>query len=193
MEQPDYDALNEKLLEALAQCAKGDRQAFACVYSLTAPKFLSLLQRQLNDAEAARDVLQKAYISIWQNAAKFDARKGRAFTWMLVIMRNRGLDHLRSRARAPETTEIGAGIADVSPEPEEAAQISAAGRLVARHLAGLPEHVARSISMNVVYGFSCTEIGHLFDVSPNTVKGWVRRGLKQLRSQMPANSMTALI
>ncbi|MEQ9317040.1 MAG: sigma-70 family RNA polymerase sigma factor, partial [Henriciella sp.] len=190
MAKPEHQVINQELERALAQCAAGDRRAFATIYELTAPKFLSLLQRQLNDTEAARDVLQKAYVSIWKNASKFDASKGKAFTWMLVIIRNRGLDHLRSCARAPETAEIEHALVDTRPEPEQAARTSAAGRLIAKHLAGLPEHIARSISLNVVYGFSCTEIGHLLDVSPNTVKGWVRRGLKRLRSEIPESSVS---
>lgn len=193
MAKPDYEVLNRQLAEAMADCSNGDSKAFEKVYQLTASKFIALLTRQLGDAEAARDVVQKAYVSIWRNAGAFDASKGKAFTWMLVIMRNRGLDHLRSRARAPETEEIPHTIADPADQPEDQARTSAAGRLVARHLAALPEHVSRAISLNVVYGMSCTEIGHQLDVSPNTVKGWVRRGLKRLNANMPASSVSAIL
>lgn len=106
MTKLDYESLNDRLCEALGKCADGDKTAFRTVYELTAPKLLSLLTHQLKDAEAARDVLQKAYVSIWTNAGKFDPAKGKAVTWMLVIMRNRGLDHLRKCARTPETAEI---------------------------------------------------------------------------------------
>ena len=193
MAKPDYEALNTALTEALARCAAGDRSAFQRVYELTAPKFNSLLNHQLKDPEAARDVMQKAYVSIWRNAAKFDPEKGKPFTWMLVIMRNRGLDHLRALARAPETEEIEDAIPDTSSAPEALVQISAAGRLVSRHLAKLPAHVAQCISLNVVYGMSCSEIGSALDVSPNTVKGWIRRGLKRLRDDLPEATVSAYI
>lgn len=193
MAKPDYERLNGALADALAACANGDRKAFEKVYQLTASKFLALLTRQLGDPETARDVAQKAYVSIWRNAGKFDPAKGKAFTWMLVIMRNRGLDHLRSLARAPETEEIAHTLADPADQPEDQARLKAAGRLVARHLAELPEHVSRAISLNVVYGMSCSEIGHQLDVSPNTVKGWVRRGLKRLNTEMPASSLSAIL
>ncbi|MEM5518552.1 sigma-70 family RNA polymerase sigma factor [Henriciella sp. AS95] len=193
MTKLEFDALNERLCEALGKCAAGDKTAFKTVYELTAPKLLNLLTHQLKDPEAARDVMQKAFVSIWSNAGKFDPSKGKAFTWMLVIMRNRGLDYLRKRARAPETEEIEHSIPDTSHQPEQAAEISAAGRLVSRHLAKLPSHVAQSISLNVVYGMSSTEIGTALDVSPNTVKGWIRRGLKQMRADIPGNSVSAFI
>ena len=189
----DYVELNKKLQAALQDCAAGDQRAFQTIYQLTAPKFMAIVTNQLKDAEAARDVVQQAYVSIWKNAAKFDASKGQPFTWMLVIMRNRGLDRLRSRARAPETEMIEDTIVDDAVRPEESSRHSHAGRLLAKHLSRLPQHVSMSISLNVVQGMSCTEIGKALDVSPNTVKGWIRRGLKKLRDDMPVSSVGAVI
>jgi RNA polymerase sigma-70 factor (ECF subfamily) len=189
----DFASLNEKLTVSLAACANGDRRAFQTVYTLTAPKFAALLTSQLNDAEAAKDVMQQAYISIWRNAGKFDPAKGNPFTWMLVIMRNRGLDRLRSRARAPVTEMIEETIVDHGVQPEQNARYSHAGRLINKHLSCLPEHVSMSISLNVIQGMSCREIGQVLNVSPNTVKGWVRRGLKKLRHEMPVDRVDAVI
>ena len=53
--------------------------------------------------------------------------------------------------------------------------------------------VALSISLNIVQGMSCREIGTVLDISPNTVKGWVRRGLKKLRADMPVESVNAVL
>lgn len=192
MSYPDFTDLNDKLADCLAACGSGNKAAFKTIYELTAPKFAAILSNQLRDTEAARDVMQQAYVSIWKNAARFDPAKGNAFTWMLVIMRNRGLDRLRSIARAPETEAIEDTIVDTASRPEDLARNSNAGRLIARHLANLPDHVATSISLNIVQGMSCTEIGKALDVSPNTVKGWVRRGLKKLRDEMPISGVAAV-
>ncbi|WP_300379165.1 sigma-70 family RNA polymerase sigma factor [Henriciella sp.] len=193
MPKQDVEDLNDQLKRALSQCAEGDRNAFSHIYALTAPKFTSILINQLRDPEAARDVLQHAYLSIWRNAGRYDPSKGKAFTWMLVIIRNRGLDHLRSKARTPEMEEIGETIVDGADQPEDLARTGDGGRLVARHLALLPEHVARSIMMNIVEGMSCTEIGLKLDTSPNTVKGWIRRGLKRVRAEMPVTGVSSVL
>ena len=192
MARPDFSDLNAKLAASLKACAAGDRRAFQTIYTLTAAKFAAILTNQLKDPEAARDVMQQAYLSIWRNAAKFDAEKGGAFTWMLVIMRNRGLDRLRSQARAPEMDVIADTIEDTGTLPEQGARQAHAGRLLKSHLSKLPEHVALSISLNIVQGLSCREIGHVLDVSPNTVKGWVRRGLQKLRADLPVDRVDAV-
>ena len=193
MAKPDFEALNSDLRDCLSRCANGDRAAFKTIYDLTSPKFSAILHNQLRDADAVRDVLQQAYLSIWKNAGRFDPDKGNAFTWMLVIMRNRGLDRLRSVARTPTTEVIEDTIVDDSAAPEQLARNSSAGRLISKHLANLPEHVATCISLNVVQGLSCTEIGTALNVSPNTVKGWVRRGLLKLRAEMPISSVSAVL
>ncbi|QYI99837.1 sigma-70 family RNA polymerase sigma factor [Thalassovita mediterranea] len=193
MSKPEFAKLNLDLTMALAACAEGDAAAFKEVYRLTAPKFFAILKSQLKDAEAAKDVLQEAYVSIWKNAHRFDADKGNAFTWMLVIMRNRGLDRLRAEARAPVTEEIAETVPDSTARPEQQARTQHLGLLLERHLAKLPEQVSLSISLNVVQGMTCREIGHILEVSPNTVKAWVRRGLKKLRADMPVDSVSAVL
>ena len=193
MSKPEFAKLNLDLTTALAACAEGDAAAFKEVYRLTAPKFFAILKGQLKDAEAAKDVLQEAYVSIWKNAHRFDADKGNAFTWMLVIMRNRGLDRLRAEARAPVTEEIAETVPDSTARPEQQARTQHLGLLLERHLAKLPEQVSLSISLNVVQGMTCREIGHILEVSPNPVKAWVRRGLKKLRADMPVDSVSAVL
>lgn len=193
MSKPEFVKLNLELKTALAACADGDAGAFKEVYRLTAPKFFAILKSQLKDTEAAKDVLQEAYVSIWKNAHRFDADKGNAFTWMLVIMRNRGLDRLRSKARTPVTEEIAETIPDDAARPEQEARTRNLGRILDSQLAKLPEQVSLSISLNIVQGMTCREIGHILEVSPNTVKAWVRRGLKKLRADMPVDSVSAII
>lgn len=193
MSRPDYVQLNLDLKAALAACAEGDANAFKEVYRLTAPKFFAILKNQLKDAEAAQDVLQEAYVSIWKNAGRFDAEKGNPFTWMLVIMRNRGLDRLRAQSRAPMTEEIAETVPDEAARPEQRTRNAHLGTLLDKHLAKLPDHVSLSISLNVVQGMTCREIGRILEVSPNTVKAWVRRGLNRLRAELPIESVGAAL
>ena len=53
----------------------------------------SIIQRE----EIAEEVLQDTFLKIWQQADKFDAKKGRLFTWMARIARNTAIDRLRSK------------------------------------------------------------------------------------------------
>ena len=68
----------EQLAEALIRAGQGDRSAFRRVYDATSAKLFGVCLRILGDRQTAEDVLQDAYVTIWNKAATFDS--GRA-TW----------------------------------------------------------------------------------------------------------------
>ncbi len=184
---------DEDLCALLRQIAQGDRVAFEELYQETSPKFLSIVTRMTGDEDRALDVLQDAYTSIWKHADRFDPEKGRAFTWMLVIMKNRALDTLRSHARTDNAVELTADLPDAAEGPETVARRSAIWPLVQRQLETLPENVASAITLRVCYGCDYEEIGKTLRTSPNTVKSWVRRGLIRLRNELPVKEISAII
>ncbi|GLQ21119.1 RNA polymerase sigma factor [Algimonas porphyrae] len=181
-----HQALNEQLQDCLALCAAGNSDAFAKLYTLTASKFLAILLKMIpNEAECA-DVLQDAYLSIWHAAHRYDPAKGKPFTWMLVITRNKALDRLRkqSRDRAVETlsTDLVATLKDESNSPHDDMQVTMLRDLLVPHISKLKPHVAKAVIMSAIEGSSAREIGEHFGVSTNTAKSWIRRGLQRVRT-----------
>lgn len=49
------------------------------------------------DPETASDVLQEVFITVWKNIDKYDAQKGRLFTWLLNVTRNTAINKTRSK------------------------------------------------------------------------------------------------
>lgn len=189
-----YDDTNRVLASALARCAAGESSAFTDIYDLTAAKFTAIVSGMVKCEETARDILQRAYLSIWTNAHKYDASKAQPFTWMLVIMRNRALDVLRERKRRAEHEELDEGMADEeSPSPDRQARLQQAGSVLNSHLSALPALTAQAILLHVIEGYSCREIGERLGESPNTVKSWIRRGLERMRAELPYQSFDLAI
>ncbi|MHA7859750.1 MAG: RNA polymerase sigma factor [Henriciella sp.] len=168
----------------MASISEGDRVAFKEFYELTSGPCFAIVVRLLQDAEEAQNVLQKAYVSIWKNAGRYDRNKGKAFTWIVVIMRNRALDALRARALAPQTELLDSALIDPSQQTESRAEAFLLSRQLQSALNDLPSHISTAIQMNVIEGYSSTEIGELLDVSRHTVKTWIRRGLEKMRYQL---------
>lgn len=183
-----YTALNAELAEHLAACAQGDRNAFTHIYRLTSGKFTAILMGMIRNEAACADILQKAYLSIWTNADRYDPAKGKAFTWMLVIMRNRALDSLRARARSRETESLSIPLMqtleDDGPCPIESTKAWMIRRLITPHLAALCADEARAILLSTVNGMSAREVGETMGVPTNTAKSWIRRGLKKMRKSL---------
>lgn len=46
--------------------------------------------------EEAQDVLQESLLKIWSSFARYDAERGRLYTWAVNICRHQAVDHLRA-------------------------------------------------------------------------------------------------
>lgn len=186
-----YKALNDRLTFCLLDCSNGKQDAFSEIYHLTSGKFTAILMKMVRDETECADIMQKAYLSIWKNAHKFNPEKGKAFTWMLVIMRNRALDWLRMKTRQRETGTLSKEVAETLEDhgfsPEESTKAWMIRRLLSPHLATLSPEVAQAIRLSVISGMSAREIGEALGVPTNTAKSWVRRGLKRIRRDLEAS------
>ena len=85
--------------ELLSRIAKGDEAAFGRFYDQFAHGLYSLVYKILHDEKETEDVLQEGFTQIWKKASTYDGNRSSAFTWAVMIMRNKVIDHIRSRQR----------------------------------------------------------------------------------------------
>lgn len=70
----DHDA-------ALQACARGERFALRMLYEHEGRWLLGVVRRIVRDDALAEDVLQDAFLQVWQRAATFDAALGSGRGW----------------------------------------------------------------------------------------------------------------
>lgn len=191
--QAEQDAEARELNEALVRSAQGDKDAFKTVYRLTSGPLFSVIQNIVRDDDIASDILQKGYLAVWQNAAKFDASKGRSFTWILVIMRNEAIDEWRRMARFAATSNLNENILDTSVRPDVEAETNLLGAVLSQQLEKLPPTMALVIRQKFLHGKSCQEIADEMSTSANTVRSWLRRGLLKMKAGLPVDSLDLAI
>ena len=160
--------LEAGLEHLLARCALGDRTAFQALYDRTAPQIYASLLRLLRRHDAAEDVLQEVFVSVWRRAGDYRADKGRPLTWLTSIARYRALDILRRQRRELPLPDDADSIGDPEGEQPEIVDSRSENRLA--YVDGLAHSdIARSLS---------TPLG--------TVKSWLRRSLQALKQCMDA-------
>ena len=190
----DVQAQQNIVLSNLLQaCAGGDKKSFERLYALTAPKLTAITRQMVGDEQLTFDILQQAYLSIWKKAGSFDPDKGKAFTWLLVVTRNQSLDHLRKIKRRGYSEELTDIYMDETAHADDSTRALLLRRLIAPHLEKLSPQTAQAVILSVVHGLSSREIGERINVPTNTVKSWVRRGLKKLRQDMAIDDISELI
>ncbi|MDA0142417.1 RNA polymerase sigma factor [Solirubrobacter deserti] len=82
------------------------------LYALHGATTFSLLLRLLGDRPTAEDVQQQVFIEAWENADRYDPRRGTLAAWLLMIARSRAVDHLRRRVPEPRDPATAVVLAD---------------------------------------------------------------------------------
>jgi RNA polymerase sigma factor (sigma-70 family) len=92
-------AINKKYCEEelVEHLLSGDPRRFEILYDYFSPSLYGIIRKIVKEETLAEDILQDGFLKIWNNAAFYDVKKSRLFTWMLNIMRNTSIDYLRSR------------------------------------------------------------------------------------------------
>lgn len=83
--------------QLLRQSALGDQAAFSRLYDLYSGLLYSIACRMLGVSQDAEDAVQDAFVQAWKQARNFDADRGSARAWMVLLTRSRCLDRLRRR------------------------------------------------------------------------------------------------
>ena len=87
----------------VAAIAGGDAMALDQLYLRYRPLAFATAVSLLRDPSAAEDVVHDAFLSVWRAAGSFQPTRGPLRAWLMTIVRNAAIDHLRSRRIAPAT------------------------------------------------------------------------------------------
>lgn len=109
-------ATDEVLISRVA--GSGDERALSELYDRYGGLVYRAVLRYLGDRTLAEDLVQDVFVSVWRNAASFDASRAGFATWVYRITRNRATDLSRRR---------GARVRTVAPPAEGALPESGEG------------------------------------------------------------------
>lgn len=179
----ERDALNDLLRRTGAR----DEKAFAALYKATSPRLFGVCVRLAGDHSEADEILQEAFVTVWQRASSFDPSLSSAFTWLVTVVRNKAIDRLRQRPRAQHAHDIDwESIVDQAPGPATQAEAGEAYGKLRACLDELDTQQRRSIREAFFGGATYNELADRARVPLGTMKSWIRRGLLQLRACLGA-------
>jgi RNA polymerase sigma-70 factor (ECF subfamily) len=177
---------SDRLRQDLARVALGDRVALRRVYDATSAHLFGIALRILGRRELAEDVLQEAFVNVWQHAGSYEAAQSQPMTWLISIVRNKALDHLRAGQRhAADSLDANPDeehqIADDAPTPMQLL-LNAADALAVRACIETIEPSPRQcIALAFYQGLSHSEVATHVNAPLGSVKAWIRRGLERLK------------
>ena len=169
----------------LAGMSAGDADATATFVRRHQARVYGLALSVLGDPGLAEEVAQDAFVRAWRHAGSFDARRGRASTWLLTITRNAAVDVLRVRRDLPADPAQLVDRLLVVPAPDH--QVADSDRVRAA-LASLPRDHAVAVVLSVYFGLTAREISEREAIPLGTAKSRIRNGLARLRSVLEVSN-----
>src|SRR5437016_10608090 len=189
LEREQADKVQAQLLRRVAA---RDAQAMAEFYDQTVAPLYSVAVRILGDGSEAEEVIQDAFVQIWEKATTFDPMLGSAFHWALSITRHRSIDRLRARARQSRLITAYQEISEVDPPamggPEQSAGDAEEYAAVRAALTGLPSEQKQAIEMAFFGGRTHLEIAEALQAPLGTIKARIRRGMLKLREKLQTSA-----
>jgi RNA polymerase sigma-70 factor, ECF subfamily len=168
--------------ELVARVARQEFGALDALYARYGRIAFSVAHRVLGDFEAAEDVVQEVFLTVWRRAHTYAPDRGSVRTWLLSITRNRAIDVARGRAARPHGVpldDILALPAGDDPAAEALRRIEATR--VRAALERLPAAQRGVIELAFFSGFSYPEIAARIGIPLGTVKSRIRLALERLR------------
>ena len=180
----------ERLTALLRPVAKGDEEAFATVYDLTAARVHGLVLRVLRNPAQAEEVTQEVYLEVWRRASHFDPGRGSPFAWLMTLAHRRAVDRVRSSQSS--ATRDDAWEARTREVHFDTTADTATARLDAQRVRTALDELTQSqreaVSLAYLGGYTHREVASLLDLPLGTAKTRIRDGLIRLRDQMGVTS-----
>lgn len=171
--------------DLLTRVSHGDEQAFGALFDALGSSVYGLARRVIRDPSRAEEVAQEVFIQVWQTAARFDASRGSAKSWVLTLAHRRAVDAVRhdQAAKNRENKYDWSNGPDFD-QVEETVTISLEHEQVRRCLDGLTDLQREAVSLAYYQGYTYTEVATALGANTATVKTRMRDGIVRLRDCM---------
>jgi RNA polymerase sigma-70 factor, ECF subfamily len=169
--------------ELVAAMARGEQAAIESLYDRHAGLMMGVAMRMLKERAAAEDLVHDVFLEAWRAANSFDRARGTVRTWLMVRLRSRALDRLRS-ARVTRQVDTGG---ERLPEPEDGPKMDTGGldrERVRIAVAELPEPQRAVLELAYYRGLSSTEVAEVLGVPVGTVKSRTAAAFRKLRAAL---------
>ncbi len=167
----------------MARIARGEATALGELYDRYGRVVFGLVFRMVGSPEAAEEIAQDAFHSVWRNAPSYRPDRGSVRTWLLAISRNAAIDWRRTKGKRVEREtlieEAAVLVSETLVDDRVVARLRA--ERVRSAVASLPEEQAQVLTLAFWGGLSQSEIAARTGTPLGTVKSRVHLAMAKLR------------
>ena len=173
--------------ELVAKLLTRETSALDYLYDHYAGALYGVVLRIIKNEDIAQEVLQDAFVKIWDKIESYDSAKGRLFTWMLNLARNLAIDKTRSKEMSKErkTDDIDLLVHRIGKVEEYEQPVDAIG--LPEVIQRLPAEQKFVVEHLYLKGYTQSELAEEFGIPLGTVKTRTRLALIALRQILKVN------
>lgn len=183
---------DEELMQAYA---RGDMRAFETLYDRHALPVWRFVQRSVQNAALADDLVQDVWFSLVRHAPQYEVR-AKFRTWLFTLAHHRVVDHWRTQKNHTSLdaeSEDGAALAEMLAAesgfgPERRLDSRELAQALLDALAALPEVQRETFLLQAEAGMSLAEIAQATGVNMETAKSRLRYARARLRETLEAHA-----
>ena len=171
--------------ELLALIQDGSHRAFAELVERHTERFYRLAYRYVQNRETAEDLVQDAFLRLWENPAIWQPdRKSKFTTWFYRIVVNLCLDWQKKKRPIP--LDEGLPLVDERETADEAMIRIQEQKLLEREIATLPERQRTALNLCFAEGLSNQEAAEAMGVNLKALQSLIMRAKITLKERMKA-------
>jgi RNA polymerase sigma-70 factor, ECF subfamily len=184
----DPSGTQQQAIRLMHEIAAGSEPALVRLIAIYGRGLTLYASRFLGNSSEGDDVVQDAFLKVWQMAGRYDPDRAAVSTWIYRITANLCIDRQRRGRvwRLFGRTDI-ADMADEMPDdaPDAPTTVAARQQLaqVRRAIACLPDRQRQAILLTAVAGMDSREIAAIMDTNQGAVEQLLVRARRSLRTQ----------
>lgn len=168
----------------------GDFRSFETLYNIYVREMYILSIGYTNDSDEAKDIVQDAFVYIWNNRLSIRADSNLR-NYLRTIIRNSSLNLIRNRRNRERhkkiiETETHDNLTSPNPESnldhkEKNQEIELKLKYINKKLRQLPEGCKKAFILSVIEGHSYKQVADILGISVNTVKTQIKIAYRKIR------------
>jgi RNA polymerase sigma-70 factor (ECF subfamily) len=169
--------------ELLALVQEGSQPAFAELVRRHTDRFYRLAYRYVQSRETAEDIVQDAFVKLWEDPGKWQpGRNTRFTTWFYRIVVNLCLDWQKKKRPLPLDEKM--PLIDERETADEAMIKIQEQRLLEKEIAALPERQRTALNLCFDEGLSNQQAAEVMGVNLKALQSLIMRAKTTLRERM---------
>jgi len=167
----------------LHRIREGRHDAFCELVCRHAKRFYAIAYRMLNSKDEAEDIVQEAFLKLWDKPELWDkTRQAKFTTWFYKVITNLCLDHNKKRKPVPLPEDL--RLIDGNPKEIDLLEQHQKQAMLENFIRELPERQQLALNLCFYEGLSNKEAAEIIDIKVKALQSLIMRAKTTLREKI---------